>query len=269
MATQNAINSMFPVNVAAGGTGLATLTAHAVVVGEGTSAVGLIGPGTAGQVFLSGGASADPAYVTPTAGTGLSVTTNATTLAYALSTPVSAANGGSGVSSPTAHGILVAEGSSAFNPIVLTAGQVLIGTTASDPAAATLTAGTGINISSASGSITISNTGVAEMWVDQTTTSVTMAVNTGYVADNVGLVTFTLPTTAAFGSTFEIVGKGAGGWAVAQNALQSIQFGSITTTVGTGGSLASSNTGDCIYLVCITANLAFAVKSSIGNITYV
>ena len=268
MATQNAINSMFPVNVAAGGTGLATLTAHAVLVGEGTSAVALVGPGTAGQVFLSGGGSADPAYVTPTAGTGLSVTTNATTLSFALSTPVSTANGGSGVSSPTAHGILVAEGASAFTPIVLTNGQLLIGSTGADPAAASLTAGTGISITPGAGSITIANTATMYTWVDQTTTSVTLAPSTSYVADNAGLVTFTLPATAAFGDTYRIVGKGAGGWTLVENALQSVQFGSITTTIATG-SLSSSNSGDCIEIVCITANTTFAVISSIGNITYV
>jgi hypothetical protein len=48
-----------------------------------------------------------------TGGTGISITgtTNAT---IALTTPVSATNGGSGVSNPTAHAILVGEGSSAF-----------------------------------------------------------------------------------------------------------------------------------------------------------
>ena len=68
--------------------------------------------------------------------------------------------GGTGLSNPTAHGVLISEGSSALNPIVLTAGQVLIGTTAADPAAATLTPGSNISITSASGSITIAATGV-------------------------------------------------------------------------------------------------------------
>ena len=75
-------------------------------------------------------------------------------------TPLLPIQGGSGVSSPTAHGILISEGSANFNPIVLTAGQILIGTTALDPAAATLTPGSNISITSASGSITIAATGV-------------------------------------------------------------------------------------------------------------
>ncbi len=48
--------------VAQGGTGAATLTAHGPLLGEGTSSVAAASAGTAGQVFTSGGASADGAY---------------------------------------------------------------------------------------------------------------------------------------------------------------------------------------------------------------
>lgn len=47
--------------VAGGGTGDTTLTAHGVLLGEGTSAVAVTSAGTAGQVLMSAGA-ADPAY---------------------------------------------------------------------------------------------------------------------------------------------------------------------------------------------------------------
>lgn len=49
-----------PVNK--GGTGLATLTNHAVVLGQGTSNVGFATIGTAGRVLIDQGASADPAF---------------------------------------------------------------------------------------------------------------------------------------------------------------------------------------------------------------
>ncbi|MES2367581.1 MAG: hypothetical protein V4563_17025 [Pseudomonadota bacterium] len=52
--------------VAAGGTGDATLTNHGVLVGQGTSAVAVTAAGTALQVLQSGGASADPVYSTAT-----------------------------------------------------------------------------------------------------------------------------------------------------------------------------------------------------------
>lgn len=78
--------------VGGGGTSVTTLTAHAVVVGEGTSAVASEGPGTTGQPLLSGGASADPAYGTLGAnfgGTGqTSLTSNALILGSGTS-PVS------------------------------------------------------------------------------------------------------------------------------------------------------------------------------------
>lgn len=64
ITTTGTIALSTPVIVANGGTGLATLTAHAFVIGEGTSNVALCVPGAAGQMALSQGASADPAFVT-------------------------------------------------------------------------------------------------------------------------------------------------------------------------------------------------------------
>lgn len=52
--------------VAGGGTGRVTLTNHGVLVGAGTTAITQLAAGSAGQVLQSGGASADPAYSTPT-----------------------------------------------------------------------------------------------------------------------------------------------------------------------------------------------------------
>lgn len=185
--------------------------------------------------------------------------------------PLSATQGGLGVASPTIHGILVAEGSSAATPIVLGAGQVLIGTTASDPSAATLTAGTNISITSATGSITINASGAAAFaWIDVATGSQALAINTGYITNNgASLITYTLPVTAAEGSIISVAGLSSGGWKIAQNASQLIHFGNQTTTTGTGGSLASTNAFDQIELLCVIANTTYVVLSSVGNITVV
>lgn len=180
-------------------------------------------------------------------------------------TPAPALDGGTGVTNPTAHGILVAEGSSAFNPIVLGAGQVLIGTTAGDPVAAALTAGSGISISSVSGSITISS---AANWVDQTTAAVTMVANTGYTSDDgATLVVFTLPTSANIGDFVEINGKQTGLYKVAQAAGQQCFYGNTSTTLGTGGSISSTLTFDCIRLRCLVggATSSWVVVFSVGN----
>ena len=50
------------VTVAQGGTGVVTLAAHGVVIGEGTSPVAVTSPGTTGQLFTSNGAAADPTF---------------------------------------------------------------------------------------------------------------------------------------------------------------------------------------------------------------
>ena len=66
-----------PWGVPLGGTGATSLTSHGVVVGEGTSAVGVTTAGTSGQVLTSNGASADPTFQSiPAGGTVTSIATN-------------------------------------------------------------------------------------------------------------------------------------------------------------------------------------------------
>jgi hypothetical protein len=155
---------------------------------------------------------------------------------------------------------------------VLSAGNLLIGTTAGDPVAANLTAGTGITITSATGSITIANAEAAGggfIWTDVTTTTGTILAGGGYISDNTLLVTITLPSTSALGDSFCILGKGAGGWKLMQNAGQQINFGNTATTAGTGGSIASTNQYDSISCVCVTAGASsiWATRCSQGMLT--
>jgi hypothetical protein len=106
-------------------------------------------------------------------------------------------------------------------------------------------------------------------WEEITATSKTAENNYGYIANNASLVTITLPTTAAVGTIIRVVGKGAGGWRIAQNASQAIQFGSVATTTGVGGNLDSFDDNDAVELVCTTADLTWHVLSSQGNVTIV
>lgn len=62
-----------------GGTGLTTLTAHAVLLGEGISNVGFASPGAAGQMLLSTGLTTDPAF--GNAATLIGATITASTIA--------------------------------------------------------------------------------------------------------------------------------------------------------------------------------------------
>lgn len=107
-------------------------------------------------------------------------------------------------------------------------------------------------------------------WTDVTGTTQAMAVSNGYVADNASLVTFTLPSTAAIGDVIQVLGKGAGGWKIAQNATQQINIGKVPSTVGVSGSIASINQFDTVELRCITAGTATIWTAKVtGNITVV
>lgn len=120
-----------------------------------------------------------------------------------------------------------------------------------------------------SGTTTWANVSGANTWTEVTGTSQAASVNNGYILNNAGLVTLTLPATAAVGEIIEVSGKGAGGWLVAQNSGQAIHFGNTNTTTGVAGSLASTNRYDTVKLLCITANTDFIVLSNIGNLTVV
>ena len=173
-------------------------------------------------------------------------------------------------SNPTNHGVLIGAGTNVATSTILAAGQVLIGTTASNPVAAALTAGTNISITSATGAITINASGIASFaWNDVSSGTQAMAVNQGYITDNgASLVTYTLPAVAALGTVLRVCGKSSGGWTIVQNTGQSIIIGSKQTTVTTG-SLSSANANDTVELLCTVANTTFTVLSTIGNLTYV
>lgn len=174
-------------------------------------------------------------------------------------------------SAVTQHSLLLggANNHTINNLGVATNGQLPIGSTGADPVLATLTAGTGISITNGAGSITIAGSGGGLTWTDVTGTTQTMAVNNGYTANNSSLITFTLPTTAAYGTIMAVVGKGTGLWTIAQNSGQTIHFGITNTTTGAGGSLASTKQYDVVYLLCSIANTDFTVLQSIGNLTVV
>lgn len=237
----------------------ANLTASngGIIYSTATAMAVLSGTATAGQLLQSGSSSA-PNWTTTTY-----PSTNAiNTIMYASSSNVlgsiSAANSSVLITSST--GVPSMSGA-------LANGQLIIGSTGATPVVANLTAGSGISISNTAGGITISGTGSGTGFTEVTGTSQAMAADAGYVTNNAGVVTLTLPVTAAFGTAITVVGKGAGGWLIAQNSGQSIQVGNQTTATGVGGSLASTNQYDSIDLVCVTANtkwVAWGAPQSAG-----
>ncbi|MCX5923537.1 MAG: hypothetical protein NTU89_03125 [Candidatus Dependentiae bacterium] len=71
------------------------LLKHGVLVGEGASIISSIDSGKSGQLLV-GSTDSDPLFVTPTAGSGLSLISNEKTIQYSLASPVAVSNGGTG-----------------------------------------------------------------------------------------------------------------------------------------------------------------------------
>lgn len=167
----------------------------------------------------------------------------------------------------TQNDVIIGGASNALTSLALTNGQLAIGNTGSAPSAATLTAGTGVSISNGSGSITLNAIGGGMTWTVVTGTSQAMTSNNGYIANNSGLVTFSLPTTSSVGDVVAVTGiNNATGWKITYTTNQQIFFGTSSSTL-TSGNIASINTRDTVYLVCMTANLTWNVVSAVGNIT--
>lgn len=104
------------------------------------------------------------------------------------------------------------------------------------------------------------------------TADATAAVNTGYLikhATPATKLTITLPTTSALYSEIEIDGYTAGLWRLAQPASKVIHFGSIDTTVGTGGYLEATNKYDSVLIRCVVADTEWLVVRAQGTVIIV
>jgi len=188
-----------------------------------------------------------------------------------LTTDLAVSEGGTGLSSLNDHSVLLGAAAANMNYVAVGAtGTILVANTAADPT--WLAAGTNTHVLTAKGA------GVAPAWEaptgdftwsEVTGTTQAAVVDAGYITNNAALVTVTLPDTAALGSVLRITGKGAGGWKLAQNAGETVYFGTSSTTPGAGGSLASTAVRDTVELVCVTADTDWNVISSVGNITVV
>ena len=216
--------SVTPFAVASGGTGLGTLTANNVLLGNGTSAVQFVAPGSNGNVLTSNGSTW--ASTTPATGTTFSAGTTgftpntATSGAVTLAGTLGVTNGGTGQTT-------------------YTNGQLLIGnTTGNTLTKATLTQGTGISITNGAGAITIAATGgYAGISAEVFNSSGTFTIPTGITK---------IKVTAAGGGGNggnagpDGNGKGGGGGAVAIQWLSGLTPGN-TLSVTRGGAAGSSS----------------------------
>src|SRR5690606_36134674 len=108
-----------------------------------------------------------------------------------------------------------------------------------------------------------SSVGGGLTWFDLTD-SATVTANKGFIITT-GSLTVGLPTSSAFGDALSVALNGGDLVTIAQDAGQSIRFGSTVTTLGTGGSLASTSQGDVLNLICTQADTSWMVISGQGN----
>lgn len=111
--------------------------------------------------------------------------------------------------------------------------------------------------------LTITDTGITA-W-NKISASQTLAVNNGYFCTGGATLSLLLPATSNVGDTIDVCLVGSTGWTITQGAGQQIKMGNLSSTVGVGGSLSSTQQGDTITMVCLTTNLTWVVISSMGN----
>ncbi len=238
------------------------------------TATGQLGSASASSVSSisitgdTGGALVSNAFTFTGGTTGLTFSGAGTT--ETLTGTLIVANGGTGRTTLTNHGILVGAGTTAITQLAAaTNGQLPIGSTGADPVIAALTAGAGISVTNGAGSITIAAIGTSSTW-STITANQTAAVDNGYFINKAGTLALLLPAASAVGSIIEVNNiNTTTGTQITQAAGQQIFIGNTSTTLGAGGSLTSTALGDTLRLVCSTANLTWRTQSLVGNWTVV
>lgn len=100
------------------------------------------------------------------------------------------------------------------------------------------------------------------------TTAVTMVKNNGYInANGTSNVTFTLPSVAAVGDTFEILNASfAFEFIIKLNSSQEIYVGNEPGPIGTTGDVRSVDLGDWIQIICLNTDTSFLACVKQGNV---
>jgi hypothetical protein len=168
----------------------------------------------------------------------------------------------------TQHAPIIADAANNIkSTAVMANGQLLIGSNGADPVPASVTAGSGIIITPGPGTLSIAATAGGVTWVTVSSDVPNMTVETGYfVVAPGGDILLGLPTISSLGDILRVCLSGATSWTITQGIGQQIVMGDSMTTLGLSGGLQSTNSGDCVELVCRTPNLVWVVQSSMGNI---
>jgi hypothetical protein len=225
-------------NSAAGLLSTAATTNHAIQIGNAAGQLTSLGIGTNGQVLL-GSTGANPAFVTPTVNTGLSLVTNAATLQYGLTIPVVISSGGTNATTMTnTYGVNYFNGTSIVTTTVGVANQVLTSNGAGvAPTFQTSTVGIATLTDDGAGSATGVSVKIAGT-VNQITTvgaAATMTLSLPVAITAPGSLTTTTSLTATLGNITATAGDivvgnvSAGTTAPFVNFLKSHAAGGITS----------------------------------------
>lgn len=95
-----------------------------------------------------------------------------------------------------------------------------------------------------------------------------LVVNNGYIVKT-GAKSYSLPAAAAVGDEIALMLDGGTSWTITQAAGQSIVVGPNTSTIGVGGSVATTGAGQTIWLICTVANTQFQALSFVGALNIV
>lgn len=132
-----------PLSVVQGGTARTSIPVHNIPVGNGASQIGLIAPGAVGTILGGNGATVDPSFQTKAAlGVAASGANADITSLTGLTTPLSVAQGGTGVATTPAHAVVLGEGTAAHASAAPGAAGTILGSngTTVDPSFQTATA---------------------------------------------------------------------------------------------------------------------------------
>ena len=187
-----------------------------------------------------------------------------------FSVPVTVPGGGTGLTSATAHGVLVGEGTSAMHVTTAgTNGQVLLGSTGADPAFGTLTTSTGVEFTTGAHALAV-DVKQGGFKINAASTGGTLVAQNSYTVTQAAQTSFALPATAAVGDMF-LIASGTGntsGWIITQGAGQEIWSGTSHTTNGATGTLAGA-IHTSVLLMCTNANTDFVVLGNTTGYTFV
>lgn len=107
----------------------------------------------------------------------------------------------------------------------------------------------------------ILSTSVIQFQWHEVSTATQMISNNGYIPSNNGSrVLLTLPVFSDIGDEIAISPLGSEGWGIVQGTGQSVQIGTVTSTVGSTGSVSSRSSSDSIRLVCNVVNTGWTTS---------